>query len=276
MNGKCPNPSGLHDRGEEVTPVLYIHHEDGARRFTLRKTAKTCDGKTTSLHVDLLTSKLGTSLAKAYEYAKEMGLELQYDPARNIFPADLDAIAQAKRDERVNRKTAKQRAADERQAMFDKARQERREMSERMLEAGTYPFGKYLNGKIEDQPGYAAWLVEKKATFDKGSILEYAAGVIERKYPHLLKKKELDFSPGHRPEAEKTRIQIKGTVVKSMSFSSDFGRTYWIFIKDEKGRCVVAKGGWWADEGAEVDVSATIKAKETYKGQDQTVVNRVK
>jgi hypothetical protein len=255
---------------------LFIHLEDGARRFTLRKTAKTGDGTSTSLHVDLLTSKLNTSLAMAYEYAKEMGLDLRYDPTRNIFPADLDVIAQAKRDARLNKKTAKQQREENRQAIYEKARQERRDLQERMLEAGTYPFGKHVNCKIVDHPGYAVWLVEKKSTFDKGSILEFAADVIERKFSHLLAKAESVYAPGHRPEKEKTRIKIKGKVIRSMSFSSDYGISYWIFIKDETGLCVVAKGGWWADEGAEVDVVATIKAKETYKGQDQTVVNRVK
>jgi hypothetical protein len=255
---------------------LFIHLEDGARRFTLRKTARTGDGSSTSLHVDLLTSKLGTSLAKAYEYAKEMGLELQYDPARNIFPPDLDAIAQAKRDAKADKKSARQKIIDDRQAAFDKARQDRRAASELSLENGIYPFGKYNGERIDSQPGYANWMVEKKATFEKGSLLEYAVGVIERKYAHLLAKAESVYAPGHRPEKEKTRIQIKGTVIRSMSFSSDYGITYWIFIKDETGLCVVAKGGWWADEGTEVDVVATIKTKETYKGQDQTVVNRVK
>lgn len=256
---------------------LFIEPSPCNRRFILKRTAETnifshggYKKTVTDLFVDQLPPKLTDAIRAAYEYAKVAGLDFKA-PKDGQFPDDLSAITRAKQ---AVRSSAKQKKLDQ-QAAVEKARQDRRTASEQSLENGIYPFGKHIDQKIESQPGYAQWLVEKKATFDKGSILEYAAGVIERKFQHLLKV-ETPYESGHRPEADKSRIQIKGTVLKAMSFASDFGRTYWIFIKDEKGLCIVAKGGWWADEGTEVNVSATIKAKETYKGQDQTIVNRVK
>jgi hypothetical protein len=47
-------------------------------------------------------------------------------------------------------------------------------------------------------------------------------------------------------------------------------------IDDETGKLIVAKGKWRADVEENVKFKATIKEHGVYKGEEQTIVNRVK
>lgn len=262
-------------------PHLFIELSDNGRRFTLRKTAlqTLVDGSTKviSIHLDILPVKLTDAVAKAQRIAYEEKTVLRYDAKRDQFPEDLDVVAAEKRAARANRKTKKQIRED---AIME-GRANRRAASEANLDNGVFPFGKNAGRKFEDVPDYCSWMVSKKADFEQGSLLEYAAKVIESKYSHLLKAKEPTFKPGYRSEKEKSRIEITGKVIRVLHFTNTVGwnqiaHTYWVFIKDQNGLCVVAKGGWYAEVGDDVNITAFLKAKEIYKGQEQTIVNRVK
>lgn len=258
-------------------PTLFIQMDEGKRHFTLRETAvQTLENghkRQVSLHVQFLPPVLSDAIQEARAAAYKNKMEFT-EPKKDEFPLNLLDIQQVRKQARMDA-AEKRRQEVARELEFhaaNKAARLQRQID--LIDRGIFSFGKYENDRIDQHADYAVWLVSKKATFDKGSILEYAANAIETKFPQLLEK--VTYSPGHRPEKEKTRIEIKGKVVTARSFATDFGRSYWIFIKDENGFCIVSKGSWWADEGTEVNITAFLKEKSTYQGQDQTIINRVK
>ncbi len=266
---------------KDFTPHIFISLGESNRRFTLRKTAlqTTTDDRqhVISIHIQNLSSKLDRSLQMAWDYAKEYDVEFKYDPERDLFPADLDEFNRIKKEKKKAARQEKIDAAERQKSAYEEEKAARLQAKIKQLEEGTYPFGKHLDEKIEDHPGYAAWLVSKKDEFEKGSILHHAANIIETNFKHVLEAKTTEsYVPGHRPEKVSTRIHIKGKVQQVMSFPGYYGYSYWVFIKDENGLCVIAKGSWHAEKGDEVNITAHLKAKEVYKGQDQTIVNRVK
>ena len=261
----------------EFVSQLFISLDDAQRNFSLRETAifTSVNGQKTqtSLHVRFLSSVLVEAISEARAVAYENKTEL-VEPKLNEFPPNLRDIKQAKQKARQEVLENRQREEESIREFYAANKAARLQRQKDLIDSGIFSFGKYENDRIDQHADYAAWLVSKKATFVKGSILEYAANAIETKFPQLLEK--VTYSPGHRSEKEKTRIEIKGKVVTARSFATDFGRSYWIFIKDENGFCIVSKGSWWADEGTEVNITAFLKEKTTYQDQDQTIINRVK
>jgi len=151
----------------------------------------------------------------------------------------------------------------------------------RKLEVGVMPFGKYVNYKITDLPdGYVMYFAKQEGEGIVGKAL-IDLMVDEANERNLFEKEEERLA---QIEAERAKSEFFGevgqrgkmrfTVRKTLAFDGYYGTVNMMIGKDEKGRTIVYKGTKRFNEGDLVEMVATIKDHNEYKGEKQTIVNR--
>lgn len=91
----------------------------------------------------------------------------------------------------------------------------------------------------------------------------------------LAEEKKLEAASEYVGEVKKREVFKGLTVVFVKEFESDYGVTYLIKMKDEKGNVLVWwTGSWYPEVGYKVDLKATVKAHEMYGSVKQTVITR--
>lgn len=123
---------------------------------------------------------------------------------------------------------------------------------------------------------YCTWVVSKKAEFEPFSFMLHLAKTLEEKYPEQLLK-EVKLKPRAYFGEVGKRYDLELTVIKCFGFDGQFGRCYVTTLTDKKGICFnVMSGAFSAQAGDVIKCKATVVAHKPYKGQAQTVINRVK
>ncbi|XAI94720.1 exonuclease [Pseudomonas phage vB_Pa-PAC6] len=116
--------------------------------------------------------------------------------------------------------------------------------------------------------------------FEEGGLMRLTAQEVARRVPHLaLPKPKPDLYVGE----PKKRMTFDVTVVRRYTFARDAWNGYGIetvhiitMIDRATGACLVSKSGaFYAEEGEELKIKATVKEHAEYRGQAQTVVPRI-
>lgn len=225
-----------------------------------------------SFHHYNLSQDPDEAFAKATEAAAKMGMVLS--TTRASLQDELNEIKRASAEQREESERL-QRERNERWEAERAAQAARWAMEEAdLLAAGRIPFGRDAGEHFSDiDPGYLGWMVFKREQFEEGSILRRTADLIATEYRHLLLPEPTNQN--YIGEVGK-RIEFEATVVRDYAMHGDWGTTHLVTLVTNDGACVLAKGGWTQVIGAKVRVKATVKRLDEYKGQNQTVVNRVK
>jgi hypothetical protein len=78
----------------------------------------------------------------------------------------------------------------------------------------------------------------------------------------------------HVGEVGDKQFEVKGTVSFVTSWDGTYGTTYLTVIRDADDNTIKYKGKFLAEKGDSVEMIATVKSHEEYKGEKQTIVNR--
>ncbi len=264
------------------TPYLYIGIGETSAFFTLRETylhetwyegQRNCEVR--SFHHQNLSQDPGEAFEKATKFSDNMGLELR--TTREAIERELREIRRASAEEIERR----QREAVEREERWAAERQKRFEDQVALAQQGIFPFGRYEDERFEDIPrGFLSWIVRAQETFEEGSTIRAVAKILSAKYQHLL-------LPTPDPDAvigqPKQRLVFDVTVTRvhpytRPSFSGYGEEVVYIttMVCNETKACLICfSGAFCPEEGAKLEIKATVKEHTEYKGQAQTVVQRV-
>lgn len=229
-----------------------------------------------SLHHYNLSQDADEAIAKATEAGREMGLP--FEDTREDIASQMRDIKRATAEEMERRRAAEKAREEEweaARALWNARRLE-------VINAGVVSFGKYDGEKIEDLPrGYLDWLVNKLPEFEEGSLLRALATVVRDNYASCLAPKA---DPNKLIGEVGERLMLNVDVVKVYKYERPHAVAHWktetvyiITMVTDDGACVVSKSAsFFARECDKLTLKATVKAHDEYKGQAQTVIQRIK
>lgn len=263
-------------------PSLFIGIGETGALFTLRETYEHVhyghDGverSVRSFHHCNLSQDADEAIAKAKNYSEQMGIKLV--TTRDQLVSEMRDIQRATA-EQMNERRAKEEA---RQAAWDAQREEWIKERDAKIASGVFTFGPFAGKKFEEAPrGYLTWLMDMVNEFEEGSVIRMTADAVLRLVPHLaLPKPNKTLHIGN----EKQRLTLAVTVIGVRSFVREgFGYSgpelcYVTTMLDKAtGACLVCFSAAFApNEGDELNIKATVKSHDEYKGQAQTIVQRV-
>lgn len=267
---------------KNYTPKLYIGVGDTGAFFTLRETylhSFVVGGKMhyeeRSYHHFNLSQDADEAIEKATEASIRIGVPLDKidrksldGEMRKIQRADADEMARREQ-ERKNREAswAAVRAIDELKKLD-------------LIAAGYIPFGAHSGELLETAPrGYITWLIEKRAEFEPGSLMRALA---ERVVFHH-RRMAFPTPSGRTLGGIGERITAHVTVIRTHSFERPRFNAEWLtetiqitsMVDHETGALLVSfSSSWRPKEGEELDVRATVKSHEDFRGTQQTIIQR--
>jgi hypothetical protein len=138
-------------------------------------------------------------------------------------------------------------------------------------QAGVMPWGKHKGETIATMPAaYLRWLIQASAEPENARMKGIAAVVLKAR-PELA---PIVYSPEHIGTIGKREV-FTVEVIRIAWFDGVYGRTYITTMRGPGNACIVSKGAFAPEEGEKLTIKATVKAHDEYKGQAQTVVQRV-
>ena len=259
----------------------YLHHYKGA--------AGTPCTELRSFHHFNLSQNPDEAIAKATEAAERMGLPLHTTRAQ--ITAQLEEIKRAT--------AAEAKAAQDREAQWKAEREEREAANlarwHEQIAEGFFPdcfrnvtvtqsvpnrwhqeFGETIElGAIRDAGvGYLNWLMDKMEAgeFEPDSLIALVAQKALETCHHLrLPRPDPDRHTGVVGKRETFEV----TITRVFRFEGFYGVTHFVTMVDKTGCCLLSKGKFNAEVGEMMKIKATVKEHDHYKGQAQTVVQRV-
>ncbi|CAO77798.1 hypothetical protein [Pseudomonas virus Yua] len=228
-----------------------------------------------SCHVKNLSQDPDEAFEKAQEASERMGLKLT--TSRDSLREEMNAIHRANAAE-LERREREQKEREDRWAAERAAEEEAKRQT---ILGGKFAFGPYVGKEFHEAPrGYISWLIDTLPDFEEGGLMRLTAQEVARRVPHLALPKP---KPGLYVGEPKKRQTFDVTVVRRYSFARDAWNGYGIetvhiitMIDKATGACLVAKSGaFYAEEGEELKIKATVKEHAEYRGQAQTVVQRI-
>lgn len=228
-----------------------------------------------SHHLRNLSQDPDEAFEKATEASHASGMKLT--TTRERLETEMREIQRASREEQ-------ERRARERQALEDRWAAERAEEQERKRElilSGRFAFGPYAEKPFEEAPrGYLTWLARTLPSFEDGSLIQLTAQEVSRRCADLL-------LPEPKPDlylgTPKERRTFSVTVLRCFDFVREsfagYGteRVFIVTMVDKAtGACLVSKStAFKAHEGEELTIKATVKEHSEYRGQAQTIIQRI-
>lgn len=261
----------------KFTPHLFIGIGETFAMFTLRETYLHEFYSGGRMHYEVrshhhwnLATTPDEAFRKATEDANQLGLVLT--STREGIEKELREIKRASADELERR--AQAAAAQKAEWEADRAAraaQWAREDAD-MLAAGRYPFGRLKGEEFGIDIGYMNWVINKRAEFEDESIMAKMATRMIELYPEAILPKPQNKHWG----AVGKRAEVHGTVISCRYFDRQDGSGFHItnFVTDD-GALLVAFGSFEADAGDKITIKATVKRHDDYKGEAQTIVNRI-
>lgn len=267
-------------------PKLFIGIGATSAFYTLRETylhEQWVGGRDGYMHREIrsfhhfnLSTDLNNAVAKAEAAAQQMGLPLDADPEK--LQCDMRDIKRATAEEMERRRVA----YAEQQSIWDAERAAKRAEQLAQIHSGVVSFGKYDGRKFDElTPGYLAWLVSKVSEFEEGSLLRALAETVRDNYAHLLPRQA---DPSKLIGAPGQRLDLDVEVTRVYTFERPHPVAHWktesvhiVTMVTSDGACVVSKStSFCPREGESLRIKATVKTHDGYKGQAQTVVQRIK
>lgn len=272
------------------TPTLFIDIGEHQHFFTLRETylhtvhipgegpngnavvngvyQGTTQTEVRSFHHQNLSQDGDEAYTKAVALAAELGLALTTQPGEMAFK-----LAE------IQRATAAELAA--REAYYQLMREEREATKREKIAQGVYPVGRWTDRafKAPECLGYTRWVGLNVDKFEAGSIMRDIADAIITQCPELLTP---DFDQRAYVGTIGQRLTLDVEVVRVFSFTrpsfSGWGQeTVWIVsMRGPQRECIVSKSASFrAEVGEKFRMKATVKDHDDYKGQAQTIVQRI-
>ena len=226
-----------------------------------------------SYHLVNLSQNADEAFAKASEYAEKLGYELR--TKKETLLEEMREIQRLTSEEKIK----KEKEQAELDAKWKAEYTERRLKIEQELRNKIIS-GKYVNGPFRDMEfaqatrGYITWLVNSIDEFAEDSLIKLTAELVkERCGDMVLPKPKANIYSGVIGK----RQLFKAIVLRCIPFEGFYGRTYFTTMVDkETGACLMSKSGSFsANEGEELEFKATVKEHGDYKGQSQTVIQRI-
>ena len=228
-----------------------------------------------TIHIQNLSTDPEIAVAKAEEISRETGIPLQ----RTYLPDNLREIRRRSKEEIEEQQRKIERQKQERKEEFQRRKQERLDGYKNDLDNGIMPIGKHAGKSFSEIPrDYLEWMTDTE--HDEDSPMHYAA------------QKVLEFimnDPLPVPDPESVTGKVKGrytfnvTCIAARSFERPafgFRNGEPVFVTtmvDDEGHCLVCFSTTFKMEVKEQQkIKATVKEHSIYKGQAQTVVQRVK
>lgn len=262
-------------------PSMFISVGEKTCFFTLRYTElvhiSNRDGgydKVVSYHWQNLSTDAAEALEKAKDIAKKNGY------AFNMVLADVEREMNE-----IQRSTAEQAA--ERQARFEANLKAQEEAKAAWLQSvressakGIFAVGPQRGKPFTTAPRrYISWLCDMVGQFEEGTPMAITAEAVLAQVPHLCLPKPNATLVG---EAKK-RMAFDVTVVRAAQFErqSFNGFGYEVvqattMVDKATGAClVVISTAFMPDVGEELTIKGTVKEHSEYKGQPQTILQRI-
>jgi len=273
-------------------PSLFIGIGETGALFTLRETYEhvyygrgevvngvftgTVEISVRSFHHFNLSQDPDEAIAKAQAYSEQMGVKLV--TTRDQLVSEMRDIKRATA-EQMNERREKE---EKRQAEWDAQREEWIKERDAKIASGVFTFGPFAGKKFEEAPrGYLTWLMDMVNEFEEGSVIRITADAVLRLVPHLaLPKPDKITIVGEL----KQRLAFDVIVTGSRNFMRDafggYGGKELVYVTtmvDKKtNACLVSfSTAFGPAEGDEMKIKATVKSHDEYKGQAQTIVQRV-
>jgi uncharacterized protein (DUF3820 family) len=278
---------------KNFTPTLFIGVGDLGCFFTLRETylhAVPGEGsygnaivngvyqgtfEVRSYHLRNLSQDPDEAFEKATEASHRSGLKLT--TSRESLRDEMNAIHRANAEERERRERERQ----EQIAAWEAAREEHEAEKRQTILDGKFAFGPYVDKEFAEAPrGYLTWIMDTLPDFEEGSLMKLTAQEVLRRVPHLAFPKPVkDLYVGE----PKKRMTFDVTVVRHFAFARESFSGYGVetvhivtMVDKATGACLVSKStAFRAEEGEELKIKATVKEHSEYRGQAQTVVQRI-
>lgn len=268
------------------TPYLFIGVGELGCFFTLREAylhEQWVGGQGGYLHKEVrsfhhfnLSQDADEAFEKAKASADRFALELR--TTRESLAEEMNAIHRATA-EQLERRAREQKEREDQWAAERAAEEERKRQ---VILSGKFAFGPYSGKQFEEAPrGYLSWLMDTLPAFEEGSLMKLTAQEVARRVPHLaLPKPHATLTVGE----PKKRLTFEVTVVRVRYFDREaymsYGRLERVYIvtmvDKATGACLLSKSTAFApEEGEELKIKGTVKEHSDYKGQAQTVLQRI-
>lgn len=268
------------------TPHLFIGIGETSAFFTLRETylheewvggqGGYMNREVRSFHHFNLSQDAAEAVAKAQVHAETLGLEMT--STVDSLQTEMRDIRRATAEELV----ARERAREAQAALWAAERAERAAERLSILQDGLVSFGAHSGKRFEQlDPSYIGWVVDNIENFEADSLLRAMAEVILSKFAHLIPRKP---DPELLLGTEGLRRDFEVEVLRVFKFLRPKFSAHWltetvyiVTMISKEGACVVSKGTSFAAEvGETFRMKATIKGHDSYNGQAQTIVQRIK
>jgi hypothetical protein len=237
-----------------------------AAYFTLRETYLN-GGHISSYHIQNLSQDADAAYEKALSFSHNNGYELITTRDQMIAEMrDIQRTGAAMIAERAER-MAKDEAAREAYIAGEFARKID------LIASGVFPLGQYCGKSFRssDVPlSYIQWIVN--GSFEPDTIISFLQDAIKNDYSDLiLPSPDLDLMIG----TVKQRATFNVKVIRYAHYFTEYGITHVVTMVDKSGACMISKGAFNANVGDDLTIKATVKGHDRYKGQMQTIVQRV-
>lgn len=216
-----------------------------------------------------LSQNAEEAIEKAKQYAEEMQIPLYIGDS---IEGTLLEINRADKSTAEGRAAFEEQKRKERQEYYQQIDMERIEC---LLE-GRITFGKLAGMTLDQiQEDYARWVVSAamQGKFSASGAMQAMACILAFKQPELMMPEFVQGFVG----AEGARFEETVKIIKVCGFDTLYGRMYITSMKNEEGKCIVCKSAAFCPTvGDTFKIKATVKEFSEYKGQDQTIVQRIK
>lgn len=223
-----------------------------------------------SRHLFNLSQDADEAYAKAKEISLEWGYELKAKP--ETLKEEMREIKRASAEDRER----KEREAKETEDRWAREREERElALRDQLINDSRYVFGPYKDKEFKDaKRGYITWLIKTLPEFEEGSLMQLTARLVkERCLDLMLPESRPDVYVGTAGKRQKFEV----TVIRCIPFEGYYGTTYFTtMVCKETGALLLSKSGSFAaNEGEELVFKATVKEHGEYRGNAQTVIQRI-
>lgn len=237
-----------------------------AAYFTLRETYLAGD-RVSSYHIQNLSQDADTAYEKALAFSHNNGIELA--TSRDSMIAEMREIQRASAAQIAERAERMAKAELDHAAYLKQAEQEKMDM----IANGLLPIGRYFGQSFRSPMvpvSYIQWIVN--GSFEDGTIIALLQDAIKTQCPDLvMPSPDLDMTIGTIGKRDVFNV----TVIRYAYYINDYGMVHVVTMVDKSGACMVSKGAFNADIGDKLTIKATVKNHDRYKGQMQTIVQRV-
>lgn len=264
-------------------PTLFIGIGEGSFYYTLRETylheqwvggqGGYMNREVRSFHHRNLSQNLDEAITKAEELSTIFGTPLRVK--KEELEMEMGEIKRATAEQMAERA----RRIKEAEIEYQQIKEEKFRLQMNTVAEGKYPFGQYLGKPFADAPAsYINWFM--KGEFEEGTVINEVKLALWRNHPDLAlpepDKEKLAGTVGKRATFNVTLIK-EASFMRNTYAGYGYETVYVTTMVTDAGECLVCfSTSFGGTVGEKIKIKATVKEHSDYKGQAQTIVQRVK